>query len=77
LLRQYLTTARTLSITVLRGDRVEFQWHCFPRIAWHAYRRRRQEYLGLLANHVIALQWTLHPPCGRLQGAAVVAKHVA
>jgi len=49
----------------------------FPRIAWDAYRRRRQEYLGLVANHVIALQWTLHPPCGRLRCAAVVAKRVA
>jgi len=29
-----------------------------------AYQRRLRHFRGLLANHSLALDWTLHPPCG-------------
>ena len=30
-----------------------------------AFELKLREHRGLLANHRIALEWTLHPPCGR------------
>jgi len=32
---------------------------------WVAYRQRLREHWGLLANHRVALEWALYPPCGR------------
>jgi hypothetical protein len=32
---------------------------------WAAFQLKLQEHRGLLANHHIALEWTLYPPCGR------------
>jgi len=29
------------------------------------YRQRLREHWGLLANHRVALEWALYPPCGR------------
>ena len=39
----------------------------FPPVEWAAHRERVHEFQGLLANHRIAYQWALHPPCGRIR----------
>ena len=36
-----------------------------PRHGWAVYARRMGEHRGLLANHRIALEWMMYPPCGR------------
>ena len=49
----------------------------FPRVACDAYLRRRREHWGFLANHLIALQWTVHPPCGRVPVETTASRKVA
>ena len=40
---------------------------CFPPAEWAAHCERMREFQGLLANHCIAYQWALYPPCGRIR----------
>jgi len=45
----------------------------YPSERFASYRCQLREYCGLLQNHLIALEWTLYPPCGRMPRALIPA----
>ena len=63
---RYLRAEHSRLTEQFRTLRSEFETLRGADIAeWAAFQLKLQEYLGLLANHHIALEWTLYPPCGR------------
>ena len=58
LVEQFRTLRSEFEAALLRNAHV-------PRHGWSTYAQRIGEHRSLLANHRIALEWTLFPPCGR------------
>lgn len=63
----YLAAERRRLAKFRRSLQIEFQIvrrADFPPDKLSGYRQRLFEYRSLLANHWIAVEWTLFPPCG-------------